>query len=168
MRSLKLLLFIALCFAVNPIVPIATKAAEPTCNPTSLIEKANNLKSSGDAKKDSATLAKLADEFHAMNVLCNGYRFEGKGNKAVGAVELPAGTWLLTVTTKSFFIMKAKLLSGSCETDGSAVGDYSLINLMDGQGVEGSSIIIDSKGCKAFFTTENVFAPWVVTFEPIE
>jgi hypothetical protein len=170
MRIFRVISLIAICFLgyCTPSFTSITKAAQvPECDPAPLFEKANQLKGSGDVQKDAATLAEFADEIAQTNIVCNGYRFEGKSNQVIGPIELPKGIWVLTITTKGFFQLKAKLLTGTCKEDDSSIEGSYLFSLSNGEAIEGAGAIVDSAGCRVIFTTELASEPWRLTFEPV-
>ncbi len=171
-RRARLALFITilLFFILALTTPLSSSAQgqptptkNPDCKPAALIEKAAKLTSSKDDKKDLDALLKLAADISAQNIACNGLKFSGSGNKLLGPFDLPEGTWKLTVTTKGYFIAKAKTISGECDDD-----TISSFLFMSGQASDGAGEVVESKGCRLTIAISNISAPWTLTFEPLE
>jgi hypothetical protein len=131
------------------------------CKPGDLFTQAGMLKSSGDSTKDIQTLLKFADAIQAQNIACNGMVFTGSKGSVIGPLELPKGTYKVTVKTKGFFISKSKILNGECG------GMFGLsFYIFEGSANDGEEKLFESQGCKMAIETSNVSASYTITIVP--
>ncbi len=169
----RLLIFVVLTLAVFLVFAspqVDAQGDKPTCDPSAVIKKAAALTSTGDAKKDMAALNALGDQIRVANIACNGMTFQKSGAKIVGPIDLPAGTFKTTVTTKSMgFIAELRVTKGSCTASGTmgASGYLYLVMNIEQKQVEEENLI-DSQGCTAIIVTSNVTGDWTLTIEPLQ
>ena len=151
-------------------VPVAAQTASPTpnanCKATDLVKSLASIKPANDSQKDMDALLKLDDQIKDQNAACNGLYFKGTGQKSIGPIDIPSGSYLVHLVTSGYFIAHLKLVSGSCKT--SDFNETSMYNVSSGQATDGADITIDSDGCRALILTSNVDGAWKLTFSILQ
>ncbi|MCC7448290.1 MAG: hypothetical protein IT324_12795 [Anaerolineae bacterium] len=145
--------------------PTPTQLA-PDCKPATVINKAAALRTSGDPRRDLDLLNTLMADIQAMNVSCNGLRFNGRGNKVLGPFALPVALYRVTARTNGDLTVDLQAVArGDCGTGGNKIN---LLTLLRGQGDQGAEAALDIRfDCKAVFVTSNSRDSWTLTVEPL-
>jgi len=91
--------------------------------------------------------------------------FTGTSNRALGPIDLPSGTYRVTVTTAGFITADVETLAGDCYI----VGAGSLLfALSSGDASNGAEAIIRSQNCSMLIAVEaRGGAEWTLTFEQV-
>lgn len=165
MRKLIVLLIVVVSVFIAVRSTSALAQTAPKCDTAAVFTQANALKSTGDAKKDIATLLKLSAAIDAQNIACNGFTFSAKVRKVFPSFELPKGVYKMTAATNGFIILDLNPLSGECGEG--QYFDTSIFNESASPNAKYEALIY-SNGCKAIITTDNTSAPYVITIEPLE
>ncbi len=136
---------------------------------TTTIQQANDTATasikSGDLSAALETLAAAQAEMSAMQSTCAGLSWEGKNPKVIGPVEIPAGLYRATATTKGFMIAQITLIDGDCGAKG--ISAKNLFSLFKGDADEGAEAILESDGCTALLEISNVQEAWTLTLEKL-
>lgn len=157
-RRLIVAAFVALgLFWISLPSPAAGQGDKAKCDPSSVITKANALKSSKDAKADLIALNTLTQDISAVNIACNGLTFKGKGTKVYDPFTLPAGTYRVKLTNSAIDLADVNLTESRCGIFASStIGEESVLR---------------TEGCRAVMSVtprQNESAEWTVTFELLE
>lgn len=164
---MRRILLIVLFIALWNVVPTQAQTKTP-CDLTAVIKTANGVKSSGDSAADLKALNTLSQQIETANIACNGLTFKGTGNKVLGPLVIPKGTYKVSVETKNAFILTLNTLSGSDCDANQTVSVMSQINLEGDRDASGQVVLPVGADCKVLMTTSNSSNPWTLTFEPVE
>jgi len=170
-RLIFLAFFVIVVISVLAVQPTNAQTPTPTqnapdCKPSTVISKAAALRTSGDPRRDLELLNTLMADIQAMNVSCNGLRFNGRGNKVLGPFTLPVALYRVTArTTGDLTVDLQSVARGDCGTGGNKI---TLLTLNRGQGDNGAEAALDIRfDCKAVFVTSNSRDTWTLTVEPL-
>lgn len=172
MRRLIYLAFLGIV-VISALAVQPTNAQTPTptqtaadCKPVTVITKAAALRTTGDPRRDLDSLNNLMLDIQALNVSCNGLRFNGRGNKVLGPLTLPIALYRITARTTGDLTVDIQAVS---QTDCGASGNrFTLMNLSRGEGDNGAEAPLDIRfGCKAVFITSHSKDTWTLTVEPL-
>jgi hypothetical protein len=168
MRYLQFL-FVILIFAS----PLVIRAQETTsvCDPNlidetiasvnELLVQVQEQSTGGDVSAIVSMLAEAESAIAQLRAQCSGLSFQGSDNTVLGPIEIPDGTYRVTVTTDGYFIADVQVVSGNC---GDSLG-LSLFILSSGDANAGAETVFNSSGCSALIAVDNVTEPWKIVFQ---
>lgn len=137
------------------------QADKPKCDPATVIKKANELKASGDAKKDIEALTALTSDISAANIACNGFSWNGKGSKVYDPFDLPKGSYRMKLDWKG----------GPLLATVEHIGETTCAGSVDNTTIENR--FNASEDCRAtlqvkIYSDNDKATDWTITLEPLK
>ena len=176
---MKLRLLIIVVFAtimLYSITPLSAQGEQLACDLPTLqkaidvnidaLGKLNDGKET-DVKKISDTLQKMANTANIMRAACDGLVFSGSGQKLLGPIEIPAGTYRATMTTPSDGYVGAEITvtDGACGSGSASDMGTLLFNSAGGDAKDGIESLFTSTGCTLLIQLTVDESKWDIKFE---
>lgn len=152
---IMLLVFVMLLFGLNA---IKGQESKRECNIETIVKSAASL--------DKTKLSKFANLISEANTACNGFEYSGRGHKIIGPIELPDGTWKLTLHSKDVNMWTGNALDGDCGHDSysSHVFSETIVDSKDAA----MQIVPALKNCKLLVELYVMDEEWRITVEPFK
>ena len=166
MRTIRISFLVLVSLLVVVLSTPAQAQDKPKCTPATVVQSANGLKTSGNDKTDMDSLLKLAHDIDAMNRVCNGLGFSGKGPKLIGPFDLREGVYRTNLSTAGPFVAVLRVISGSCYAG--ELNETTLYTLNAGEGLNGAEALIVSNGCRLVIQPSKVIGNWTLDIIRLE
>lgn len=170
MKSLLIILVIALCAAVLP-ARAQTLTISPDCDIPGIVDEVQQRLDEIDLTDAPAALTEielLTLRMDYLKALCYGLVFEGEDNRVIGPVEIPQGIYRVrALPTEGYFGVEIAVMTGECGEGQRATGTRLFNEGIDRDAVSPEfEALFVSMGCLTLLTVD-ADAPYTIIFESI-